>query len=337
MNPFRLAAVLALVAAATFAQNSCPVSASESVVPDTLTSVGPCNVIPFGSPAYSYAGYIPASYLVASVPEVNDISFAPCYTGTFVATTCQIMMGHVQGPATNPFLFPSPTLSSLGSFLDVTMLYDSSVSGPFSWPLTQDAWSPMNLPTSFFWNGVDDVCFYITFSGATGTGSMHRTTTDPARSYSAAYAAASGTTWAASGLKMRLSLNDTSGLFQTLVTPIQGGGAILDAQNIPAGATEGYTLVSATTPTGVCGGPLFGITPDLLTWNIFTTFPTASVGNPLHFVHPVPPPFYPGAALVVPPPTFAAYIGTTWDFVTLAFGPGATYLGQSTVGRISWQ
>ncbi|HYC76339.1 MAG TPA: hypothetical protein VEI02_01815 [Planctomycetota bacterium] len=332
-----LCVAASLLAGLAAAQNSCPVSTTEVYCPDTLVAVGTCNSIPFGSSAYSYLARIPASFMIPSVPEVTDVAFTPCYTGTFTAPTIQIIMGHVPNPQPNPFQFPTTNLSSLGSFLDATMVYDSTVNGTFSWPVTQDTWSPMNLPTSFFWNGVDDVGFFVTFSGATGTGSMHRTTTEPARSYTASYAAAAATTnLAASGLKMRLSLNQTSGLFQTVVTPIVGGGAILDAQNIPSGASEGYTLVTAATPTAVCAGPLFGITPDFLTWNIFTTFPTASVGNPLHFLTPVPPPFYPGAPLVVPAPTFAPYIGTTWDFVTIVFAPGFSYLGQSTVGRITW-
>jgi hypothetical protein len=344
MSPAIRAAVFGCILAALApAQGFCPVATVDLFVPDNQSNVGTCNAIPFGSASYSYLGRIPASYMNAATPIVRDVAFAPCSSGTLTFATIQIVIGHVPNPLPTPFPFPTTNLSSIGGFLDATMVYDSTIHGTLTWPLTQDQWSPMNLPATFTWNGVDDVGFFITFlsgvsSGGFG-GSMHRTNTEPVRCYTSGYAAATAATnGAASGLKMRLACDQTGTLFQTLATASAGGGGSLSVTNLPVGAVEGYTLLSAATTEPLCFGPMAGVYPDAMTWDVFLLNPTATVGNPLHFVAspPPPPPFYPSAPLFIPTGTLLPFVGQTWDVATIAFGPGFVYLGNSTVSRVTW-
>jgi hypothetical protein len=60
--------------------------------------------------------------------------------------------------------------------------------------------------TSFVWNGVDDVAFFITFGGASGGTTFHRTTTEPFRAYAGSYQAAVSTGSGAAGAKMRFDM-----------------------------------------------------------------------------------------------------------------------------------
>lgn len=186
-------------------------------VPDSDPTTGTCNAIPmsasFGSGSTTYLGRIPASWLDPTNRTIRDVEFAPCANGTFTAPNIQIGIGHVPNPVTLPFSGPQFDAAglpiSLGSFLDYTPMYNSVLQGPFTWTMTANTWSPLGLSTSsapgFTWNGVDDIAFYITYSGATGGGSLHRTTTEPYRIYAnGQYQAASVGSGGAAGAKMSL-------------------------------------------------------------------------------------------------------------------------------------
>jgi hypothetical protein len=59
--------------------------------------------------------------------------------------------------------------------------------------------------TNFVWNGTNDIAFFMTVNGATGTGAYHRTSTEPFRLYtSGSYQATTSVTTGASGAKMAL-------------------------------------------------------------------------------------------------------------------------------------
>jgi hypothetical protein len=82
--------------------------------------------------------------------------------------------------------------------------------------------------TSFCWDGVNDIGFYITYLSSTVTttngwaGGFWRTSTFPTRSYAAGYQTAmSSTCNASSGLKMKLDFNGCGG--QPSVTPVGVG------------------------------------------------------------------------------------------------------------------
>lgn len=116
-----------------------------------------------------------------------------------------------------------------------------------------------------------------------------------------------------------------------------GGGAgdlALSLTLIDPAATEGYTLVTAFTPTSIGTGPLLGIWPDALTWSIPST--PVAVGNPLHFYTGFAG-AYPSAPFLVPPgPPLSAFAGQTFDFVVVLLQPGFTYVGKSNVSRLTW-
>lgn len=97
-------------------------------------------------------------------------------------------------------------------------------------------------------------------------------------------------------------------------------------------ATEGYTLLSAATGAAVGTGPVFGIWPDALTWQIF--FIPIGAGNPLHFITGISG-LYPGAPFIAPPGSLLGFAGTTLDFSVLLLGPGFSYVGRSNVVRVS--
>lgn len=188
-------------------------------VPDNQPAVGTCNIFPLGSATFTYAARVPASYLTGSALRLLDVAFAPCASGTWACPTVQMGIGHVPNPLPVPFNFPTfdaagvPT--NLGNFLDYTPLWNSVTQGPLSWAYTANAWSPFGFQTgggtSFVWNGVDDIGWFITLQNATGTTSCHRTNTEPFRVYaSGAYQAATSNGSGASGLKMELTMGSFS-------------------------------------------------------------------------------------------------------------------------------
>lgn len=113
-----------------------------------------------------------------------------------------------------------------------------------------------------------------------------------------------------------LSVVRSNSVFEIVVTPVLGGGTV-DIRNIPAPTTEGWTFLSLDTALPLGAGPVFGITPDALTFLIFTAFPVAAPGDPFHWTYSTPPPaVFPGVPFVVPQGTIAT--GTTIDFIAIA-------------------
>jgi hypothetical protein len=199
-----------LLAASAFAQTSL-------YVPDNDPTLGTCNAIPmsasFGSGATTYLGRIPASFLDPTNRTIRDVEFAPCAAGSFSAPDCQIGIGHVSAALPLPFTYPTfdaaGNVIANGSFLDFSLLYNSVVQGPFTWNFLLNAWSPLGLDTAFSpaftWNGTDDIAFYITYRGATGGASLHRTTTEPLRVYAnAVYQGTNAGSGGNAGAKMGL-------------------------------------------------------------------------------------------------------------------------------------
>lgn len=230
-------------------------------VPDSNATIGTCNAIPmsasFGAGSMTYIGRIPASLLDPNNRSIRDIEFAPCAAGTFTAPNIQIGIGHVPNPVPVPFTFPSfdvagmPT--ALGSFTDYTPLYNSVIQGPFTWTMAANAWSPLGLASSatpvFLWNGVDDIAFFITYGGATGGGSCHRTTTEPFRIYaSGSYQAATSAGSGAAGAKI--------GLVTGWPTPCGGCGSV--ALGLSGSASIGNSLTATISNLGP-GVPFLGV------------------------------------------------------------------------------
>ena len=340
-----------LVLALFLAAAAAPAQVTISVPDSSPTSGGGCNVIPFGSGTsttwtpQTYVGRIPASFMDPANPAVDEIYFSPCTGGVWVAQDCQIALGHIPNPAPNPIQFPNVTTAVLGSFLDLTPVYDSTFQGPLTWVLIANTWTPMGFSgiggTGFVWNGVDDVGFYITQNNVNGpTGGFNRTTTEPFRWYrygSGAWQAPTSTGSGNAGLKIQFDCVPGGGGPLTLIannTP-STGDLQLGVSNIPGAAIEGWTFLSADTVGPVGGGYAFGIWPDNLTLALLTLFPAASPGDPVHWTWPVASPLYPADNANFPPGSFPAFLyGTSWDFVVLAIEAGP--VTASNVQRVNW-
>ncbi|HMS17944.1 MAG TPA: PKD domain-containing protein [Planctomycetota bacterium] len=197
------------------------------------------NAFPFGSgTAYSYMTVIPAANLDPINTLLDDIAFAPVSTvaaGNWTAANVLIAVGHLPTPIACPFQFPGPGGAPINGFQDLTVIYDSSIHAPLSWPWIPGTWSPMGLPTvlgsttGFQWNGTNDIGVYITFSGSTKSGAFLRSTTiPPSRSYANTYQAVQSTACnAASGLVISLHMSPANGLFANFTASPSNGPAPL--------------------------------------------------------------------------------------------------------------
>ena len=200
-------------------------------VPDNQSTVGTCNAIPLAASfatASTYLARIPASYMDPILRRIDDIAFAPCATTTFSAPNLQMGLGHVPTPLPIPFTFPTfdagGNMTALGSFLDYHPIWNSVTQGPFNYQMTIGAWSPMGFATGggttgFIWNSTNDVGYFLTYSGATGGDSCHRTATEPLRAYaSGTYQAAMSNGSGPAGLKMEFITGSAAS-----ITPVGNG------------------------------------------------------------------------------------------------------------------
>lgn len=198
-------------------------------VPESDPSTGTCNSIPFGSSAsytagYTYLSLIPGSSLDSFNNYIEDIAFASCSSGNWSCNTVIVGVGHVPNPLPATFNYPTfdaaGVLQTIGSFNDLTLAHNSfpggtttgtTTSGPFSWNLTQDTWSPMGFSatggTGFFWNGVDDVAFFVTYQGSvvTSGGSFHRNSSIT-KKYGSGYNRTASASSSASALNLQLTV-----------------------------------------------------------------------------------------------------------------------------------
>lgn len=301
--------------------------------------------IPFGSNAtytagYTFAQVTPASSLNPVFRRVTELSFPPSATGSWSCNTVFMALGHLPNPIPCPFSFPSTTGSTNGSFLDLTVIWDSAVQGPFTWPWVADSWSPMGFAaaggTNFVWDGINDVGFFVTFQSSVVTTGGIRTgpIVPPARMYAPGYQATVTTSTACNtsgGLFMRLTCVPlypfnvtTTGVADVLITPVPSVA-------VP-GSTEGFTFASFATPTPLGAGWVFGLTPDALLFSIVSIPP--SVGNPLHYV--VSPGAYPDIPFAIGPGGVASLVGLTVDFVQVSLAPGFTLLHVSNAARVTF-
>jgi hypothetical protein len=303
-------------------------------VPDTVSNAGICDTVPFGSaittPAgYSYVSRVPATSLDPNRRVIHDIAFATCGTGRWSAPQVRIGIGHVPNPMPSPFTFP---VGGPGSFLD----FKEVVNGPFAFDASTDTWSPLHLGTNFIWNGVDDIGVYITAQNASApgwAGDCHGLT-EP-RSIGAAYNAPVSTTSDLAALKIGLatSFNRLDPDFSICVRAFIDSATTILFQNIPRDAVSGLTLVSLTPTFPAASGPVFGIWPDPLVWDIAFTPPTP--GGIFAWTANLPS-LFPTVPLVLPSGTMTPFSGMTWDFVGLAFGPGQNLLGATNVAQVTW-
>ncbi|HYC77387.1 MAG TPA: LamG-like jellyroll fold domain-containing protein [Planctomycetota bacterium] len=117
------------------------------------------------------------------------------------------------------------------------------------------------------------------------------------------------------------------GVGDLVVTPVP------TACGAAAAAVLGYTLLSFNTAGAVGTGPLFGITPDAITFFFLST--ALAPGNPLAFV--VSPGLYPNAGpLGFPAGTMSAFAGFSMDGVMVFIGPTGSLVYWSNVDRVAF-
>ncbi len=109
------------------------------------------------------------------------------------------------------------------------------------------------------------------------------------------------------------------------------GGMHASIHYVPSSTIEGWTFLSLDVSLPAGTGPVFGITPDLLSYDIFFGNPVATHGNPFHW--PWPTPFFPGIPFTVPSGTLPT--GIPFDFVALAIDAAIT-ITPTPVVRITF-
>lgn len=111
--------------------------------------------------------------------------------------------------------------------------------------------------------------------------------------------------------------------------------ASLTLYNVPTGTAIGLTLFSLDVSQSVGQGSVFGIVPDLLTFDCLFSPPAPT--NPLHWSAPFVPGAFPLGTYDVPAGTIQLPAGTQVDGVAVAFGPFySTILGTTPVVRVTF-
>jgi hypothetical protein len=343
---FQRRSAVALLAVASCAA----VSFAQSVAvefPDSNLATGATNTQPFGvSSAFTqlivYPGLTTPTFTtslqsagILPTQSLTELAVDPAAagSGTFATSQAYVYIGH---------LLNNPSVSNqwIANLDNPTLLWDSTIDGPFTFPWVSATWSPLPMRPNaqFFWDGVRDVGILITVqAGSTGTFTVRTPATAIyPRHGTTTFNAAPGVAQTTTGLLgMRMRMTWAPGFSQTALTGGGGTGDLfLGLTNIPAGTAEGYTFVT-TDLTGSLGtGPFFGFWPDTLSWSLLFGGP-ASAGDPLHWLAGFPG-VYPDVPLVAPPGSLSFLGGTSWRVVTVAFGFGPTYLARTNVSQLNW-
>lgn len=144
---------------------------------------------PFGQSSpqtLDYVSHVPAAALDPANPFIRDVAvWTNTVSGVWTSPDVTVAIGHVPTPTPCSFVFPTAGGATIGSFSDLTVLWDASVDGPLSLTVTGNQWSPLGLPASgrapFQWNGIDAIGVFIGRASHTGTGSTQLTVSPLAR------------------------------------------------------------------------------------------------------------------------------------------------------------
>jgi len=124
-------------------------------------------------------------------------------------------------------------------------------------------------------------------------------------------------------------------LILNLATTGAGLGDLqLGIQNIPAGTTQGYLLVSFQVGTPPGNGPLAGLWPDA--WTFLALAQPAAAGSLWHWSWPVAPPLFPAQSLSLPPLSLSYPPGFSLDAVALSLDAFYQVLATSQVVRLTF-
>ena len=308
---------------------------TEEHVP-SQNAFGASNTVPFGSlfsSAMTYMARVPASYMDAERTVVDGIAVLPTGSGTWSSQNVTIRLGHVQNPVPCPFNFTT-------DLLDAKTVHR----GPLLWQAVTDTWCRLGFSSDTFeWNGIDDVGVYLTFANATVTGwdggCWAAGSGIPKRTYHPNLSNATATNLcdeATGGIKLRLDLREPAEPFSTTVLHLGSGAASQEINGLPDTALQGWTVATFTPASPVGSGPMFGIIPDGVSWFILTTYDHPTLGHPFHWTANGSTAFYPHVPIVVPPGVMSAFAGNTWQYVSVALGPGLGLQAFSNVTEVTW-
>jgi hypothetical protein len=235
-------------------------------LPDANAAAGTSgNMIPFSDffgsnpGAWSHLTIIPASMLAAQGVQAGDrmvdIRFAPCGSGTVVMPNVQVIVGHLVSPL--------PTFSLVNGFADQTLVYDSTFSGPLSYPCVANTWSSLRIGGgNLAWDGQSAIGVYTTHSGlsiqtTTGwQGSFWRSAA-LMRHYVNSYQATSALSSILDGLKIGLVFGNPSVVPAVLAPYGYGsfgslGAPMMSAQEFPTFGNAAFGLgVTQAMPGGL--------------------------------------------------------------------------------------
>ena len=133
-------------------------------IPDANAASGSCTNFPWttSSAEIRYHTLAPATTLGSKPFLIRELAFAPCASGVFSATQCEIRMAHFSGATLT-------TIFATNLQKDLTVVY----SGALKWSYTQDQWSDIGLTAPFAYNGTDNVVVEIRYLGAQGSVTSH--------------------------------------------------------------------------------------------------------------------------------------------------------------------
>ncbi|HMS15397.1 MAG TPA: hypothetical protein PKA37_01065 [Planctomycetota bacterium] len=228
MTPVRFIFVLTVLQMALSAQ-------VQILVPNPTPSAGASGA-PFDSGAITYVLILRAQDLDPANRRITDLSFLPVSTSVWTSGTLQFGMGHI-GTLPGPSAFSLPLITggavtSVGSLLDFTPLYDASVDGPFSYTWTANEFSPMNLPAqggrSFVWDGIHSIAVYFTWQSAqnvpAASGWFASGDSTMVRYQASSFQASLPTQWASFGLAARLDAQPASPTVISVGSGCSGAG-----------------------------------------------------------------------------------------------------------------
>lgn len=243
--------VAALASALSFA--SAPTAQQEAFVPDSVTSAGVGQLMPFGLPGFASVRFqeiFPAANLPNQPIRITALGVSRVLPGVaFSAQQVQVRMGH-----TTVGLSPSTTFATnIGAF--PTVLADESAGYTFDAPLV--GWGDLPLTGSFGYDGVRDICFEFRYRGTASTvialgaafGALPRIYSVNAPDN---YAATSGIAQPSGGLKFRLTYTTANVLLASDSVQL-GNNATVTLHGVQPGANYAIAASFGQSPQTILG------------------------------------------------------------------------------------
>jgi hypothetical protein len=300
---------------------------------NTTAYTAPINNFPWYTTTTGYRAQtiFPASALLNVAGDITSIApflgvSTPAGTATVTYTVIQVTIGRAASP-TLTTTFANNIVPGTG--VQVLNLTNLTVNSPVN------GWYDIPLQIPFTYTGGDLVLDVTTQvpSAVYFSSSVGGSTAPVPRLTASGLAPVTGSVSTSGGTKYRLGYNPINRLIAS-TTGNGAGDLTLAVQNLVPNATEGFLLIStdATHPLGT--GPMLGLWPDALTWQI--VMEPLALGSPFHFPCNTGFGLFPDQPLSVPAGSLSFLAGPSWDFGFAVFAPGFNYLGRSPVNRVVW-